>query len=331
MKTISRFLILISATALAACNPAPEYNADDWGLTEKRKDSLNFRTNHHYSVNYNFCITADSLRLQIARPYHNLQRNDAAGFATVFKNNRIAVADILIVPEDPADSVWVKVARDQLTGGWIHEKELLQSVKPDAPLSKFLYTFRRHRLIILILCLVVAILPAVFCRIRRIPCPFVYFSDIPSAYPTLLCLSFALTTLLHAAMLRFRPEQWEEFYYNPTLSPFRLPLAASLFAASLWMVLLLALASAEVIYKELNLRDALCYICSLVGVCAASCLLFSPPALFFAAVPCLMLYAFWALRRYFSHNRCRYVCGNCGARLTRAGRCPHCGAWNETT
>ena len=330
MKTPKLILPLIAALTLTCCNPTPQYHADDWDLTQKRKDSLNFRINHHYTINYNFCITADSLQLQIARPYHNLQQNSTDGFATVLKHNHIAVADILIVPEDKTDSVWIKVARDQLTSGWIHEQELLKSIVPDQTLSKLIHAFHHNRTLLLTICLAIAALAQTVCRIRRVRCPFVHFSDVASAYPTLLCLTFALTCLLYAAMLKFRPEQWHEFYFHPTLSPFHLPRAASLFVCGLWAQLLFAIASAEVIFKELSRWQALCYICSLLCVCAACYMLFSHPAFFYAACPTLALYAFLALRLYFTRSRCRYVCGNCGAHLLHAGRCPHCGAWNET-
>lgn len=330
MKTLNLYLIIIIALAFSCCQPAPQYNADDWALSQKAKDSLNFRASHHYTINYNFCITADSLLLQIARPYHNLQLNDAAGFAAVFKNNRIAVADILIVPEDTTDSVWVKVARDQITAGWLHEKELLQSVRPDFPVSKLIHAFRCRIHTILSLCFCLPILCLVICRIRHTTCPFVHIADIPSAYPTLLCLAFALASLFHAALLRFRPEEWQEFYFHPTLSPFRLPLVPTFFVTALWLVLLLALASAQVIYKELSWQRALCYVCSLLGVCAACYVLFASPNSFYASIPLFLIYAIWALRRYFIQTRSHYICGNCGARLTQLGTCPRCGVWNET-
>ena len=37
----------------------------------------------------------------------------------VVADDRLVVADIDIQPQDSIDSVWVKVARDQLTQGWV--------------------------------------------------------------------------------------------------------------------------------------------------------------------------------------------------------------------
>ncbi|MDE5788422.1 MAG: zinc ribbon domain-containing protein, partial [Bacteroidaceae bacterium] len=59
----------------------------------------------------------------------------------VYKNDPLVVAQIEIIPEDPMDSVWVKVARDQMTQGWIHESELLEAVVPDDPISQGIYIF----------------------------------------------------------------------------------------------------------------------------------------------------------------------------------------------
>ena len=41
--------------------------------------------------------------------------------------------------------MWVKVARDQQLMGWIHEQDLLSSVVPNDPISRFIYLFSlRH-------------------------------------------------------------------------------------------------------------------------------------------------------------------------------------------
>ena len=45
----------------------------------------------------------------------------------------------MIQPADSVDSVWVKVARDQETMGWVHEKELLEKVVPVDSVSQFIH------------------------------------------------------------------------------------------------------------------------------------------------------------------------------------------------
>ncbi|HBC29076.1 MAG TPA: beta-carotene 15,15'-monooxygenase, partial [Prevotellaceae bacterium] len=81
------------------------------------------------------------------QPLHNMPvpaRGDADSLF-VLKGEQIVIAQIDIIPEDSVDSVWVKVARDQMLMGWVHGRELLSSVVPDDPVSKFIHAFSlRH-------------------------------------------------------------------------------------------------------------------------------------------------------------------------------------------
>ena len=53
------------------------------------------------------------------------------------------MADIRIMSVDSIDSVWVQVARDQQTFGWIHESKLLPNVVPDDPnIAIYIHLFR---------------------------------------------------------------------------------------------------------------------------------------------------------------------------------------------
>ncbi|MFC2674236.1 MAG: zinc ribbon domain-containing protein, partial [Prevotella melaninogenica] len=45
--------------------------------------------------------------------------------------------------------------------------------------------------------------------------------------------------------------------------------------------------------------------------------------------PLLIAYIYYAFRIYLRKSSETYYCGNCGVRLHRKGRCPHCGAVNE--
>ena len=126
---------------LTACYyQKPDYS-DEWDLTESRKDSLDFEASHHYTENFNFLLVGDSLCLWQGQPRHNPGRTDAgADSVTVFEDDRLVVADVMIVPEDSVDSVWVKVARDQNTMGWVHESDLLSVAIPDDSISYFIRT-----------------------------------------------------------------------------------------------------------------------------------------------------------------------------------------------
>ncbi len=49
----------------------------------------------------------------------------------------------------------------------------------------------------------------------------------------MLLLAFSAT--VYESMQVFVPETWQHFYFNPTLSPFKVPLVLSVFLMSLWM------------------------------------------------------------------------------------------------
>ena len=121
--------------SLCACYNHRQRTPDAWDLTKQQIDSISFSTTHHYTQNFNFIVNVTSLPLSDELPEMT--------FDTVYvtKGERIVVAEIQTVPTDTIDSVWVKVARDQITQGWIRESELLQGVSPDDPISQFIDFF----------------------------------------------------------------------------------------------------------------------------------------------------------------------------------------------
>ena len=131
-------VLLLTMWCTACYYQRPDYS-DEWDLTESRRDSLDFEATHHYTENFNFLVVGDSLCLHSTHPYHNPGRTDAGpDSVTVFEDDRLVVADIMIVPEDSVDSVWVKVARDQYTMGWVHEADLLSAAIPDDSISSLM-------------------------------------------------------------------------------------------------------------------------------------------------------------------------------------------------
>ena len=143
------FYLLFSCavcTALTSCYNHGQQTPDAWiasshfdpwskNLSKQQLDSISFSTTHHYTLNYNFLVCSELLPLA-----DNL--GDLA-FDTMYviKGQRVVVADIETLPSDTIDSVWVKVARDQITQGWIRESELLNAVSPDDPISQFIDVF----------------------------------------------------------------------------------------------------------------------------------------------------------------------------------------------
>lgn len=328
--TMKRLLFYIScflfsctiSTALTSCYNSGPKTTDAWDLTRQQIDSISFSTTHHYSQNYNFIVKSSSLPLADALPDMT--------FDTLFvtKGERIVVAEIQTVPADTIDSVWVKVARDQVTQGWIRECELLEGVSPDDPISQFIDLFSNtHLLIFLALCVIVGSAYAMRRLLRR-RAFIVHFNDIDSFYPTLLCILVASSAALYASIQNFGTEQWRHFYYHPSLNPFNLPFTLGLFVASVWAIIIVGVAAFEDTLHRLPLADALLYFFGLGAVCAVDYVVFSISTLYYVGYLLLFVYICFALWRYNLYFRCRYRCGQCGEPMRQKGPCPHCGAVN---
>lgn len=305
------FLVLLLTLLLSSCY----YQEEDATL---------------YEAGDNFLVSADSLHLQSNQPLHNLPVDTACEQLSVYYNDQLVVAEILVIPEDSVDSVWVKLARDQFTMGWVHQRDFVESVVPDDPISQFIHLFSiRHLGLFGILFAVslLALLYQIFSRNK----PHVFFlRDILSPYPTFLLIILALSALLYAGIQHYVPETWVLYYYHPTLNPFGLPLILSLFLCSVWVLLVLTLATIEEVFRLLPTGEAMLYLLSLLGCCILCYLLFTLAAL--SPGVSYILFALFILvlmLRYNRYSKPRYFCGSCGKRLKQLGKCPHCGAENR--
>ena len=293
-----------------------------------QNDSSHFKATHHYSSNYNFVVKADSLVLSKQQPEETLSHLQEDSLV-VYKNDHLVVADIRIMSADSIDSVWVQVARDQQTFGWIHESKLLPNVVPDDPISLFISIFSDIHLLVF---LVIIVLISVYYIMRKLlsaSLPIVHLRDINSIYPTLLVLLVATSATFYASIQLFAPQVWHHFYFHPTLNPFSVPLPLNLFLLSVWAILLIGLAAIDDVRHLLPLRDAVLYLCGLAAVCAVNYIIFSVSTLYYIGYPLLIVYVYWAIKRYIKMPRIKFVCGNCGMPLEKSRRCKHCGALNE--
>ena len=308
-RSISPFYLFTFLLLLTACYNRGPITPDAWNLTEQQLDSISFYTTHHYTQNYNFIVTGDSLVVVAQEPgamaipdvvsalTSHLSPLTSLDSITLRKNERIVVADIMTVPSDTIDSVWVKVARDQLTFGWIHEKELLAKVSPDDPISQFIDLFSDvHLLVFLAFCVVVVAAYGVR-RLMRRGAKIVHFNDIPSFYPTTLCLLVASSAVLYSSIQLFGPESWRHFYYHPSLNPFGMPLHLGLFVTSVWAIIIVGIATVDDVTKHLPLGSAILYLSGLTAVCAVDYVIFSITTLYYVGYPLLVAYFIFALRR----------------------------------
>ncbi len=282
-----------------------------------------------YGVNYNFEFWGDSLLLQSEQPTHNQPVSALVDSSNlVCYGDPLVVAQIMIIPEDSVDSVWVKVARDQLTMGWIHESTLLAQSVPSDPISQFIFFFSQRHLWYFSGFIAILFLFMVIQHVRRRDYHIVHFHDIATCYPTLLTITLSTSAVLYASIQKFVPSTWVQFYYHPTLNPFGLPFILTFFLCTVWLIIILSVATLDEVSRQLRFSEAIMYLFSLFGVCVCCYMAFTVLTLYWVGYPLFVMYVVWALWRYIRFSRPHYVCGKCGSKLHSLGRCPHCGAMN---
>lgn len=297
-RFISKFLVLgwLLLLILSSC-----YNRTDWHsalldstLTVTQRDSISFIGQHHYGINYNFIVTADSINLiqQLPDEYVN---NFVVDTIIIDKEQPVVVADFRTIPSDSIDSVWVKIAGNETRVGWIHESELHNSVVPDDPISQFIDFFSDTHLLVFLI--IVCLIGGVYIIVRRFKRKeyIVHFNDIPSFYPSSLALMVAISATLYSSIQIFTPEAWQEFYYHPTLNPFITPHLLCIFLITVWLIFVLAIACIDDVFHLLRPSDAVIYLLGLIAVCAINYVVFSILTLYFIGYLLLVAYIFLAI------------------------------------
>lgn len=297
--------------------------AEDRALTDLQR----FEATHHYGRSYNFVVKADSIPIIVQQPEEFIYRMHT-DTVYVRRNDHIAVADVRIIDADHIDSVWVQVARDQSTFGWTHEGILLKSVVPSDPISQFISTFSDTHLLIFLIVISIIASSYLLRRIMKKKAFIVHFNDIDSMYPTLLAIAVATAATFYSSIQLFAPDQWQQFYFHPSLNPFSQPPIIGVFVAAVWAMLILCIATIDDVKELLSLSQRILYLCGLAAICAANYIIFSITTLYYVGFPLLITYIVFALYRYVHVAACSYTCGKCGRKIRHIGRCPYCGADN---
>lgn len=291
-------------------------------LTPQQVDSIVFRLSHHYSQNFNFKVCADSLMLV---PMEGDLQTDTL---TVYSGDLLVVANIRTVPEDSIDSVWVKVAHDQFVMGWIPESVLLKGTTPDDMISQMLNFLTGSRSIWMSGLVGLGVIAFLLRRGKHKKLQIVRFVEMDSFYPILLVILVSLLASLYASIQNFVPEYWQEYYFHPTMNPLRLPALMSVLVTLVWLVIIVYLAVVEEVYKHFYFVQGVAYLVELTGIAMLVYLLISWSTLCYIGYVIMPVLVVLLVKGYCRYIRCRYVCGQCGQRIRRKGKCPHCGACN---
>lgn len=321
MQSRKGILAILISCCLASCH-YPRPNLQDETLSTATRDSLTYLYERHYTWDTNLEVQTDSVSLAClpVKDCYNMLR----------KGDRVVVAEFAVHPSDSVDTIWVKLAHSQEIQGWIRESEMMRSFVPTDSISQFIYLFSDTHASYFVIIFALFIAVWLFRAFRRKQLQMVYFNDIDSVYPLLLCLLMAFSATIYESMQVFVPETWQHFYFNPTLSPFKVPLVLAVFLLSLWMFVVVLLAVLDDLFRQLTPAAAVFYLLGLASCCIFCYFFFILTTSFYVGYLFLGVFVWIFVRKLrTSLAASRYRCGNCGQKLKEKGVCPHCGAVNE--
>lgn len=313
--------LLFCLGLLASCRYTPPMLSGK-DVEQRARDSIAYLFERHYTWNTNLVLQADSINL-VALPLKE-------SYSTLRQGDRVVVAELDVHPNDTVDSVWVKLAHSQEVQGWLRECEMKQAFVPADSISQAIYLFSDTHIPYFIVICALFVAFWLIRMLRRKSFRKSGFGDIDYVYPLLLCLLMAFCATLYETMQVFVPDTWEHFYYNPTLSPFRVPLVLSLFLSGLWAFVVVLVATVDVLFRRLPLTTAVFYLLGLASACIFCYFFFILTTGIYVGYVFLVLLAVLfvrVLRR--SLHTSLYRCGHCGEALSQKGTCPYCGALNE--
>lgn len=315
-------LFLLTILVITACQYTPHtvssLEEDEVYLT----DSLHCLYEHHYTWGTNLVLQADSIELAL------LPVKDS--YCRLYRGDRVVVAELDVHPQDSIDTLWVKLAHTQDIQGWVRECDMKESFVPADSISMIIHWFSqqhvRYFLTGIALCGLVWLMSAIRKKRLRLGS----FNGIDSLYPLLLCLLTAICATLYECIQVYAPGLWEYFYYNPTLSPMRVPFVLGIFIAGLWCMLVVTLAVIDVVFRRLPFFSALSYLLGLASCCVFCYLFFMLTTRVYIGLVLLAAFVIVFIQEALASIRTkRYRCGQCGQILSDKGHCPRCGAMNE--
>ena len=197
------FIFYILYLILGSSCHYPRQDLEDGKLGAKTRDSLAYLYERHYTWNTNLEVLEDSVTIAC------LPVKDC--YNTLYKGDRVVVAEFAIHPTDSVDSVWVKLAHSQEVQGWLREKDMIRAFVPTDSISQAIYLFSDTHASYFIVIFALFVAAWLFRAFRRKQLQMVYFNDIDSVYPLLLCLLLAFSATVSASMQVIVPEPWQQF------------------------------------------------------------------------------------------------------------------------
>ena len=292
MRNRTVFSLLAMIMLLTACYHRGQQTPDAWDLTRQQYDSISFSTTHHYTQNYNFVVNADHL------PLADNVADQAFDTLYVVRGERIVVAAIQTVPADTIDSIWVKVASNQITMGWIPENELLKGATPNDLISEMLDALSSSRAIWMSAIAAIGLIAIIIGRKKTVKkkdlmslSNFIY--EMESPYPAFFLLLVAIMASIYASVQNFVPEFWQEYYFHPTLNPLVLPPVMASLVVVLWLVIITFIAVIDEVYHHFYFLPGIIHLAKILGAAMLVYLVISWTTLIYIGYPLLAALAYY--------------------------------------
>lgn len=332
-------------------------------LTHEQLDSLEFRLTHHYTLNDNFVVKSDSLKLvpredeatdtcvvhkgdilvvvKIKRNYTeqidslDMSNADANLMKSMKEANReddlpeknlLLDNDTLATDTVHADTVWIKVAGSQYNMGWLTESTLLKHTVPNDNISQMLDFLTGTRFLWMGGILLLGVLGLFLHMKYNNRIKIVRLNEMDSFYPFLLFILVAFLACWYASIQKFAPEFWQEYYFHPTLNPFLVPPVMAVLIITVWLILIVIIAILIETYNNFPFLRGAIYLIEIMGAAMFVYLVISWTTFIYIGYFLFVVLVWFLLVLYNGYVKCRYECGNCGQRIKEKGKCPHCGA-----
>ena len=267
-KFIKFVLYLLLFIILNSCARSGNPLRSDWLLTESQRDSAVFSKYHHYNIGTNFISTSDSLPLYSHLPGIVVLTNVSDTTIYLKEGMDFIVTEIfkpLDFKERGIDSVWLRVASDNMHLGWVEENVMLEKSTPTSPISQLITKFSGRHIYWFYFIVAVSGLISAFRKYRRKKMWFLHFKDIYSIYPTAFMACVATSASVYALIQMYAPDLWVEYYFNPSLNPVGKPFIIALFLCLVWLCILLLITVIFELYEKVSFEDAASYFVSLVA------------------------------------------------------------------
>ena len=336
-------------------------------LTNDQIDSLEFRLTHHYTVNDNFKVLADSIKivpredeqsdttyvyrdemlavvkvkrnfvtqddsLELSQADVNLMRSIEEATQELDQSTTPPPPTDIVAPQPSdstqvaADTVWVKVATEHKTMGWITESTLLKHTVPNDSISELLRSLTNTRLLWMGGLLLLGILGVYLHRwYNKKNVRMVKLNEMDSLYPFLFIMLIATLACLYASIQNFTPEYWQEYYFHPTLTPFLLPPVMAILVILVWLILVVFIALLMETYNNFTFARGVAYFLEIMGASMFVYLFISWTTRIYIGYLLFIVLVWFLWVLYNGYVKYNYQCPKCGEKVRSKGKCPKCG------